>query len=380
MSPRTRTARPYVIGELPGADPTTGTERNLAEILAGIVGIEQVAVDSHFFDDLGADSMMMARFCARVRKQADLPTVSMKDIYRHTTIRSLARAFAAPAPTPAPTPSESSVPPSLEVATHTASDGPDRGDPRGTPRYVLCGTLQLLFLLGYIYFGGLLAYQGSEWISAGSGWIDIYLRSVLFAGAGFLGLCTLPILAKWTLIGRWKPQQLRIWSLAYLRFWIVKTLLRWNPLVMFTGSPLYVLYLKALGAKIGQGVAIFSRNVPVCTDLLTIGAGTVISKDSFFNCYRAHAGLIQTGAITLGKDVFVGEKTVLDIGTSLGEGSQLGHTSALHAGQAVPDGEHWHGSPAQRTKVDYRAANPTECGILRRAVYTALQLVGMLAL
>ena len=58
----------------------------------------------HFFDDLGADSMVMARFCARVRKRPDLPSVSIKDIYRHPTISGLAGALAlaaAPA-TPAP--------------------------------------------------------------------------------------------------------------------------------------------------------------------------------------------------------------------------------------------------------------------------------------
>ncbi len=36
---------------------------------------EQVPVDAHFFDDLGADSMLMARFCARLRKRDDLPAV-----------------------------------------------------------------------------------------------------------------------------------------------------------------------------------------------------------------------------------------------------------------------------------------------------------------
>ena len=90
-----------------------------------------------------------------------------------------------------------------------------------------------------------------------------------------------------------------------------------------------MLYLRALGAKVGRGAAIFSRHVPVCTDLLTIGDGTVIRKDSFFTGYRAHAGRIQTGAVTLGQDVFVGEKTVLDIGTSMGDGAQLGHSSSL---------------------------------------------------
>ena len=50
--------------------PAGGTEEAFAEVLAGIVGVEQVPVDSHFFDDLGADSMVMAQFCARVRKRA----------------------------------------------------------------------------------------------------------------------------------------------------------------------------------------------------------------------------------------------------------------------------------------------------------------------
>ncbi len=69
-------------------------------------------------------------------------------------------------------------------------------------------------------------------------------------------LFTLPIVAKWLLIGRWKPRQIRVWSLTYVRFWVVKTLVQRNPLVLlFVGSPLYSLYLRALGAKIGRGVA-----------------------------------------------------------------------------------------------------------------------------
>jgi non-ribosomal peptide synthetase-like protein len=348
------------------AGPATGTEQILAEVLAGVVHVEGVSVDSHFFDDLDADSMVMARFCARVRKRADVPPVSMKDIYQHPTIRSLARALTDTSPT--------SAEPAIQASTEVAV-------PARTLQYVLCGTLQFLIFVGYSCLVALAGEQGYEWISAGSGPIDTYLRSGLFGSAVFLGMCTVPILAKWVLIGRWKPQRIRIWSLAYVRFWAVKTLVRSNPLVLFAGSPLYVLYLRALGAKVGRGVAIFSRNVPVCTDLLAVGDGTVIHKDSSFTCYRAHAGSIQTGAVTLGKDVVVREATVIDINTSLGDGAQLGHASSLHTGQAVPAGERWHGSPAQRTDVDYRgAAGEADCGTLRRAGYTVLQVLNVLIL
>ena len=40
--------------------------------------VDKVSVDAHFFDDLGADSMLMARFCAKLRKRDDLPTVPSK--------------------------------------------------------------------------------------------------------------------------------------------------------------------------------------------------------------------------------------------------------------------------------------------------------------
>src|SRR5690242_12070336 len=99
------------MGNVPGvptADlvvvPTTpaSCERAFAEVLTGIVGTEHVSVDDHFFDDLGADSMLMARFCARVRKRDDLPPVSMQDVYQHPTIRSLAAALADDTPTAAP--------------------------------------------------------------------------------------------------------------------------------------------------------------------------------------------------------------------------------------------------------------------------------------
>jgi non-ribosomal peptide synthetase-like protein len=143
------------------------------------------------------------------------------------------------------------------------------------------------------------------------------------------------------------------------------------------GSPWYVLYLRALGARVGKGVAIFTPTIPVCTDLLAIGDGTVIRKGASLSCYRAHAGRIETGAVTLGKEVVVSEATVLDIETSMGDRAQLGHASSLHPGQAVPAGERWHGSPAQSTEVDYQWVRPTDCGTLRRVLYPVLQLLGM---
>src|SRR5438477_1686878 len=349
-----------------GSAATTGAEGIFAEVLADVLRIDRVSVDSHFFDELGADSLVMAHFCARVRKRGDLPPVSMKDVYAHPTIRSLAAAIADLAPMPA----RPAAARALELSTPTRAH-----------EYVLCGALQALFYLAYAYLGVLAATEGYVWVAGESEGVESYLRLVLFSGAAVLVVTAVPIAAKWLIIGRWKPQSIRIWSLAYVRFWIVKTLIRSNPGVyLFVGSPLYGLFLRALGAKVGPRVVILSRHIPVCTDLLTIGAGTVIRRESSFLCYRAQAGRIEIGPVSLGRDVYVGEMSVLDIDTSMGDGAQLGHSSALLSGQSVPAGERWHGSPAQRTETNYVRVPPARCGRLRRAAYAAFTLLAVLFL
>src|SRR5437867_1500351 len=349
-----------------GSAATTGAESIFAEVLADVLRVDRVSVDSHFFDELGADSLVMAHFCARVRKRGNLPSVSMKDIYGHPTIRSLAAALAVVAPSSA----KSSVAAAIEAAT-----------PTSTREYIFCGALQALLFLASSYLAVVGIAEGYQWVSIGSSAVEICLRLLLASSTAFLAVCAVPIAAKWVLVGRWKPQQIRLWSLAYVRFWIVKTLVRSSPAArLFFGTPLYVLYLRALGAKVGPRVVILSRRIPVCTDLLTIGAGTVIRKEAIFQCYRAHAGRIEIGPVTLGRDVFVGERSVLDINTSMGDRAQLGHASGLHGGQAVPAGERWHGSPAQRTDVNYLRVPPAQSGTWRRAIYSTAALLVVLLL
>ncbi|GAA1033239.1 MULTISPECIES: Pls/PosA family non-ribosomal peptide synthetase [Amycolatopsis] len=339
--------------------PAPDTEEAFAQVMADVTGQENVSVDSNFFADLGANSLVMAQFCARVRKRADLPAVSIKDIYRNPTIASLVSALAeteeVPAEEPAPAPAE---------------------PPKRASRleYFGCGTLQLLIFFAYSYLVAQVLGVGTDWILAGTGLLHYYLRAVVFGAVVLAVLCTLPIALKWILVGRWKPGEIRTWSLGYVRFWVVKTLVQRNLLVpLFVGSPLYSLYLRALGAKIGKGVTIFSRFVPVCTDLLTVGEGAVICKDTYFTTYRAHEGVIRTGPVAIGAHSYVGEMSVIDIETRLGAGAQLGHASSLHAGQSVPEGQSWHGVPAVPADVQYRRVEPRACGSVRRALFAVRQ-------
>src|SRR3989441_5119404 len=186
---------------------TTGAESIFAEVLADVLRVDRVSVDSHFFDELGADSLVMAHFCARVRKRGNLPPVSMKDVYAHPTIRSLAAAVADLAPRSA----KSAAAAALELPT-----------PTSTREYVLCGALQALFYLGYSYLGVLAGIEGYQWIVAGSEGGEIYLLLVLFSGVAFLRVCTRPIAAKWLVIGRLGAPPNRILKPAYVPLLVVK--------------------------------------------------------------------------------------------------------------------------------------------------------------
>ncbi|MGW3965128.1 Pls/PosA family non-ribosomal peptide synthetase [Amycolatopsis sp. NPDC005003] len=337
--------------------PETPAERILAGALAEVFRLDRVSVTAHFFDDLAADSLLLAKFCARVRESGELAPMPVKQLYLHPTVRELARVAREAEPPPATT------------------GTPHRPGPWA---HRLCGAVQLLVFLAYVAVSAVLVDTGYAWVSAASGLLDGYLRAVAAAGAGFAALSVLPVAVKWLLVGRWKPGEIPLWSPAYLRFWTVKTVVRFCPLALFAGSPLYVLYLRLLGAKVGAGAVVLLRRPPVCTDLLTVGAGAVVRKDALISCYRAEAGRIRTGRVTVGDRAFVGETAVLDIDTVIGDDAQLGHASSLAAGQVVPAGESWHGSPGRSSTVDYRALPAGSAGRLRRTVFAAAQLATFL--
>ena len=193
-------------------------------------------MESDFFDELGANSLLMAGFAGRMRA-AYLPAPSMKEIYQHPTIRSLARSLAdrRTATSAEETWSEPEMP--VPVGTRTTGfPGRSRcSRSSSTPWWRRSGS-----------------NAGISWISAAHGTLEAYVRTVAVGAGALLLTGLLPIAAKWALIGRFKPARIRVWSLRYVRFWIVKTLLVTNPVAhLLVGSPLYALYLRALGAKVG---------------------------------------------------------------------------------------------------------------------------------
>ena len=345
-----------ISGSGPVVAPETGVERGLVEELAAALGTDpaEVSVTADVFDDLGATSLLLAGFAAAVRRRDDLPSLSVRDVYRHPTPRGLAAALGDAVP-----------------AAAAAEVEPVRPRPVA---HALTGLGQLLVLL----LGGLATaaalVTSYRWVSAAPDAAGFAGRAGLGAAALLAAVALLPVLAKWTLIGRFRERTIPMWGFAHFRFWVVSTLIRTSPVTLLTGTPVYTLWLRLLGARIGRGATV-SGAVPVATDLVRIGARSLVHPEASLQAYRAVPGALEFGPVVIGDDCIVGEAGVLDLRTGLADGAQLGHASALRSGTTVPAGEVWDGSPAGPSGSDYATAAPVGAGRLRRFGYGSALVV-----
>jgi non-ribosomal peptide synthetase-like protein len=238
---------------------------------------------------------------------------------------------------------------------------------------------QVLMVLAYAAVQLWPMLAGLDWLLAETRPLAAFGRAIVLGAALWAQVVLMPVLVKWLLIGRWTPREIPAWSLAYLRFWAVRQVMRFNPIVVFAGSPLYNAYLRLLGARVGPGALVSTPTLPICTDLITIGEDSVISRHVLLNGYRIEAGWVRTGPVTVGRGCFVGESTVLDIDTEMADGSQIGHSSALLPGQRLAAGQRAHGSPAQPTGTDYRRVpDGVRPGRWRIGLFTLAQLALLL--
>jgi non-ribosomal peptide synthetase-like protein len=337
--------------------PETQLEADLTAALADLLKIARVSVEDHFFDNLGTNSLLMARFSSKIRKELEITDFSMRDIYLNPTVRGLAALLGEKGEAEQP------------IGNQDSYRIPSKWD------YYTCGGLQLLFYGANIVFGLWLLVFSTNWVFSATDMWDAYARTFGFGMASLAFSLALPFTMKWVLIGRWKEERIPIWSLSYFRFWVVRQYIQINPMALFVGTPIYNIYLRMLGAKIGKNVVIFSKSGPVCTDLISIGDNTILSRETILKGYRAEGGYIQTGPVSIGKNAFVGEGSVIEINSVMEDDTQLAHVSSLQAHQVIPAGKRYHGSPAEETTTDFCKLETKNCSMLRRFIYAAYPVI-----
>ncbi|TFK39680.1 acetyl-CoA synthetase-like protein [Crucibulum laeve] len=139
------------------------------------------------------------------------------------------------------------------------------------------------------------------------------------------------ILFKWIVIGRYKPGTYRMWSVYYLRWWIVNQSLRIAGRGIFSMHPsLEILYYRLLGAKIGKDVHIDKYARLSEHDLLTIRDGCRIDTSLVRGFCVERDGYFRLDNIVIGSDAVLNTYTMISPGANIPGGTVYGPHASSH--------------------------------------------------
>ncbi len=323
-------------GTQPEAKPANEAERQILQVWCALFDPLPVTTRNDFFLDLGGHSLLAARMVSELRRRPEFAGVSVADVYEHPTVAGLAAAL-------------SSREPGRESPPLRRTGGPQRKRP-GTKTATLLQTLGLYFSFGF---------RALEWVTPYAVFLIMYLTghpllvslawSLLSAVGIFPVLLLAGIGAKWLLLGRVQSGRHPLWGGYYLRWWFVQSLLGAVPLDYLEGTPLLPSVYRLLGSKMGRGVHLDSANI-AAYDLVSVGDGSSVDEDASLLGYKVEQGELILGPVDIGRFCYVGTRSVLLGGTSMGDGSRVEDLSLLPSGTHVPAGETWTGSPARRSE------------------------------
>lgn len=338
--------------------PRDETEAKLLEAAKRVLPPGAIPFDADFFTDLGGHSLLAARFVGAVRETPRLASVTLQDLYAHRTLRALGKHLTGKAEFDAPQRDLSFTPPPLL-------------------RRFLCGLAQaaaLPFILTIVtaqWLGVFVSYQLLTPVDA----------TLLEESAALLGvyLCVnvatvaVSILGKWLVIGRTKPGRYPLWGVYYYRWWLSQRLIGLTHAKWFQVSPLMNLYLKALGAKVGED-ALISEFDAGAIDLVSIGAGASLGAKLKLSNARVEGDELIIGTIDIGADAYIGTSCVIENDVVIDDGGALEDLTSLPAGARIGAHEIWNGSPARKTgMVNEAELDPkATVGAIRRPVMTFL--------
>ena len=309
------------LGVRGGAAPATPLEKEIAEAWADAFGRCSCPADANFFTELGGHSLFAALAVSRLRQNPALRHLAIRDLYAHPTVQGLAqylekvraRSVDLQKPGFSKKPGFSQAKPARHCRrTH------------GSLRVLTCGALQLALL--YLVFG-ILGMPLAAVLASGA-----YLVGGVLAVAADLVLpLLLPLIAKWLLIGRFRPGRYPLWGWYFCRWWLVRKLQELAPLEYLAGSPLWPWYARLLGVRIGRGCHIGTAGLHV-PDLVEIGDGASIGYGVEIQPYVVEDGWLVMAPIRIGEEAFVGANTV------------LGPGSRVESGRAWPSSRWWPGT------------------------------------
>jgi non-ribosomal peptide synthetase-like protein len=157
------------------------------------------------------------------------------------------------------------------------------------------------------------------------------------------------VLAKWCLIGRYRPQAAPMWTafvwLSEAVTNLYESLAVPNFLNSLRGTPLLPLALRLLGARIGRGVFLNTTDFTEF-DCVQLGDQSELNAWSGPQTHLFEDRVMKIGCVTIGACVSVGARSTILYDSYVGNNVHLGPLTLVAKGERLPPNTVWTGSPA----------------------------------
>lgn len=156
-------------------------------------------------------------------------------------------------------------------------------------------------------------------------------------------------LAKWVVMGRYRPFVRPLWSAFIWRLEFVNALYEFlaTPLALgaLQGTPLLPWYFRLLGARIGKRVYAHTTGL-LEWDLVEVGDRVALNDDCVLQTHLFEDRVLKASRLRIGADCVVGAGSVVLYSSKMEEGARLDALSLLMKGETLPAGTAWAGIPA----------------------------------
>lgn len=174
----------------------------------------------------------------------------------------------------------------------------------------------------------LLRYVEYHWCDFYGQYWDIWkiaLTAPAAVGLFVVLLCLEIAAAKWILTGHQSAGVYPLRSLRQVRKWFVDSLLHLSQDLLF---PLYsTIYLppwfRLMGARLGKRVEV-STAEHINPDLLQLGDGSFVADAVFLGAAEVRKGWVRLAPVSVGKNAFLGNNSVVPAGTVMADESLVG--------------------------------------------------------
>ncbi len=341
-------------------------QKIIADIIKQVFKIENVSIKDHFFNDLGGHSLYAAQVVSSLRKENGFQGLTISDLYEAPTIEGLAEKFSGA---------------EKERPTTTVKQRKEESKFKETSSraHKICGffqglsifmvTLMVCVPVGYVVYNVFNGNFGTKEIL-----LSLFIIGLLYNPVT-IGLA---IISKWLLIGKFKEGRYPLWGTYYFRWWLARLFQRMCPEHLLSGTPLMPLYLRLMGAKVGENCYIGTHEFGAF-DLVSVGNDSSIAQDCQLLGYSVFDGYINFGKISVGNDCYIGTHSSLSINSTMEDGAMIKEQSMVAPNQTISTGQFWAGSPAKLSSLDTDVYNliksPNQVSKLRKTVYAAIHAI-----